>query len=101
MGARALKDANDNTFSISYVGKADMGSVTAYIDSIYNFTDGSTYENVFLEVSAINGNFNIALLQGFSSDVYYRALLRQFEICHIPYTEDPVTAFACPGIVLP
>ena len=101
MGARALEDANANTFSVSYVGKTDMGSVMPYIDSIYNTTDGSTYENAFLEVTAVNGMFNIALLQGFSSDVYYRALLRQFDDCGIPYTEDSVTAFRCPDIVLP
>lgn len=101
IGTRALEDANSNTFSISYVGKADMGSITPYINSIYNITDGSTYENAFLEITATNGNFNIALLQGFSSDVYYRALLRQFEKCGIPYTEDPVTPFRCADMVLP
>lgn len=101
IGRRALEDANNNTFSVSYVGKADMGSIAPYIESIYNVTDGSTYENAFLEVTALNGNFNIALLQGFSSDVYYRALLRQFDICGIPYVEDTPVPFRCADTVLP
>ena len=102
MGARALEDANSNTFSISYVGKTERDSIAPYIRSIYNITDGSTYENAFMEVTAVDGNFCIALLQGFSSDVYYRALLRQFDACGIPYTEDTVIQpFGCPGIILP
>ena len=101
MSARALKDATDNTFSVSYVGRINMGSVMPYIDSIYNITDGSTYESAFLEVTVTNGTFNIALLQGFSSDVYYRALLRQLEECGIPYTEEPAVPLRCADIVLP
>lgn len=101
IGARALADATDNTFSVSYVGKMDLGSIMPYIDAIYNITDASTYEDAFLEVTATNGYFNITLLQGFSSDVYYRALLRQFEECGIPYTEMPVIPIRCAETVLP
>ena len=101
MGEMALRDATDNTFSVSYVGKMGLGSIEPYLDSMYNYTDGSTYRTVFLEISAVNGWFDIAFQQGFSSDVYYRAFLRQLEACGLHYVEEGKIPLNTPKMLLP
>ena len=40
LGDEALKDSISNTFSVSYVGKINLGSIEPYIKSMYNLTDG-------------------------------------------------------------
>ena len=101
LAPRALKDATDNTFSVSYVGPAELGEIEPYIDSIYNYTDGSTYETLFLEIANLNDEFDIAFLQGFSSDVYFRAFLRQLELHDLSYTVNGCVPPRTPGIELP
>lgn len=101
MGEMALKDSTDNTFSVSYVGRMDLGSIEPYLDAIYNLTDGSTYETAFIEVSAVNDHFDIAFLQGFSSDVYYEAFLDQLSKYGLFYKEEGSTALTVPKIILP
>lgn len=100
-GQMALKDSVENTFSVSYVGRVNFGSAEPYIDSMYNLTDGSTYETVFLEVAAINGMFHVAFIQGFSSDVYYKSLLEQISLCGLSYEEDGVAELNTPKMAWP
>ncbi len=97
----ALADAVNNTFSVSYVGKIDYGCLQEHIESVRNFTDGSTYRTLFLEISSLNGWFYVTLLQGFSCDVYYRALLGQLEQSGIEYIEDGSVPLGTPDIELP
>lgn len=97
----ALEDANANTFSVSYVGKLDFGEMEGYIDSMYNMTDGSTYRNLFLEVNSLNGEFDIAFLQGFSEDVYYRGFIRELKELNIDYHEEDAGPLATAAIELP
>ncbi len=101
MGELALKDSVSNTFSISYVGKQDLGCLTPCIESIYNLTDGSTFETLFIEVSAVNGCFYISFLQGFSSDVYYRAFLQELTRAGLHYTEGTASPMNTPKMILP
>ena len=101
LAPRSLEDATDNTFSVSYVGPAQLGEIEPFIDSIYNYTDGSTYETLFLEISNLNDEFDIAFLQGFSSDVYFRAFLRRLELHELSYTTDGCVPPRTPGIELP
>ena len=100
-GLIALNDSVNNTFSVSYVGRISFGSAEPYMDSMYNLTDGSTYETVFIEVAAINGNFHVAFIQGFSSDVYYKSFLEQLSLCGLSYKEGEVTRLNTPGMMLP
>ena len=79
VGPRAIADANRNTFSVSYVGKSGFGDMERYLVAIYNLTDGSTQGGVMIEISAWDGWFNFAFLQGFSTDVYVRAFLRELD----------------------
>ena len=97
----ALKDATDNTFSVSFVGRLGYGDMEKYIESIYNITDGSTYRTLFMEISSVNGWFDVAFLQGFSSDVYYRGFLEEAEALGIAFVEDGTMEFDTPGIELP
>ena len=101
VGRYALEDSVNNTFSVSYVGKTGLGDIEPYIDSMYNLTDGSTYKTVFIEISSMNGQFDIAFIQGFSSDVYYRAFLRQLDACGLGYEEDFCGPLKTPKIILP
>ncbi len=100
-GEMALKDSTDNTFSVSYVGRISFGSAEPYMKSMYNLTDGSTYETVFIEVAAINGIFHVAFIQGFSSDVYYKSFLKQLKLCGLSYEEGAVTRLNTPGMIFP
>ncbi len=101
IGKKALLDATDNTFSISYVGKVDYGDLDKYILADYNITDGSTYKTLFIEIGAVKDKFTIAFIQGFSSDVYYKALIGEIKKCGIPVTENEVTDLITCGIKLP
>ena len=97
----ALEDSIGCTFSVSYVGRLSIGAVEPYLDSIYNLTDGSTYRSLFIEVSLTNGEFCISFLQGFSSDVYYKAFLQELDGCGISYREENVTPLVTAKIELP
>ena len=93
LGAAALADSVSNTFSVSYVGQLGLGPIEQYIDAIYNLTDGSTYRTLFIEISAVGDRFDLAFLQGFSEDVYYRAFLSELSACGLEYSEDRVSDF--------
>lgn len=101
LGAEALRDSVENTFSVSYVGKVGLAALEPHIKSMYNLTDGSTYQTVFIEISAINGWFDIAFIQGFSSDVYYRAFLRQLALNGLGYIEEGSEPLDTPRMELP
>ncbi|MCQ2445796.1 MAG: hypothetical protein MJ141_02775 [Clostridia bacterium] len=101
VGKAALADAVGNTFSVSYVGKVGLGSLEEHIESMYNLTDGSTYETVFIEVASVGGQFDIAFLQGFSSDVYYRAFLEELRALGLAVTEDTCGPMGTAEMVLP
>ena len=101
LGEQALEDSISNTFSVSYVGKIGLGSLEPYIESIYNQTDGSTYQTLFIEVSAVNESFDVAFLQGFSSDVYYQEFLNQLNRYDLNYIEEEPTELKVPEIELP
>ncbi len=101
VGQRALEDSVRNTFSVSYVGELGFGSMESRIDSIYNITDGSTYQTLFIEIAALNDWFYFAFIQGFSSDRYYRAFLEQLRLNGLPFTEADVSPLETPKMLLP
>ncbi len=101
LGELALSDSINNTFSVSYVGRLDWGGIQPYLDTIYNYTDGSTYKTVFIEITSTNGWFDIAFLQGFSSDIYYRSFKKQLEQNGLEYKEEDVFPLEISKIVLP
>ena len=88
LSEKALNDSVNNTFSVSYVGRIDYGEMQSHIKGVRNFTDGATYRTFMMEISSFNGWFYVTLLQSFSSDVYYRALLEQMKQSGIEFVEE-------------
>lgn len=101
LGALALDDSTANTYSVSYVGKMNYFALSEHIESVYNLTDGSVPHAAFLEISSCGGYFDIALLQGFEDDVYFRALLSLFRECGIEPEEGETTPLLTPKTILP
>ena len=97
----ALADSVDNTFSVSYVGRVDYGAMEDEIEMVRAFTDGSVNKTLFIEISSCKDYFHITLLQGFSNDIYYRALLKELEMCGIEYKEEESGPLGTADIVLP
>ena len=97
----ALADATNNTFSVSYVGKLPFGSLEPYITRLHALTDGSLYRSIFLELISINGKFCVSFMQGFSSDVYYRAFLERLKHYELPFVEREKTPLRTAKILLP
>lgn len=101
LAPEALRDSTENTFSVSYVGKMGLGSLEAHLESVYNLTDGSTHQTAFIEISSVGGWFDVAFIQGFSCDVYYRAFLRELRACGLEPIEAASSPLGTPEIALP
>ncbi len=97
----ALQDSVNNTFSVSYVGQVDYGSVTEHLEGMHYYTDGSTYKTLFIEIASFGDRFYISLLQGFSSDRYYKSLLNRLSINKIAYKKEGEVPLNTPEIELP
>ena len=97
----ALADSVNNTFSVSYVGKVDYGSLQEHIEKVQAFTDGSTHKTLFMEIASFGSWFHITLMQGFSCNVYYKALLDLLRTNGIEYVEDGAVPLDTPDIALP
>ena len=63
--------ASDPTYSISYVGNPEWGSLEPYIEEEYTLIMN---KKLFLEVNAAGGKFCIAWIQGFENDAYVKTL---------------------------
>ena len=63
--------ASNPTYSISYVGNPEWGSLEPYIEEEYTLIMNN---KLFLEVNAAGGKFCIAWVQGFQNDAYVKAL---------------------------
>lgn len=101
LSKKALEDSVNNTFSVSYVGKIDYGSLNEHIKNVHNYTDGSTYKTLFIEISSFGEWFYITVLQGFSSDTYYKAMLKILAQNGIEYIEEGAVLPDTPKIDLP
>ena len=69
--------ASNPTYSISYVGNPEWGSLEPYIEEEYTLIMNN---KLFLEVNAAGGKFCIAWVQGFENDAYvkeFQSLLRE------------------------
>lgn len=69
--------ASDPTYSISYVGNPEWGSLEPYIEEEYTLIMN---KKLFLEVNAAGGKFCISWIQGFENDAYvktFQSLLRE------------------------
>ena len=63
--------ASDPTYTISYVGNPEWGSLEPYIEEEYTLIMNN---KLFLEVNAAGGKVCIAWVQGFENDAYVKGL---------------------------
>lgn len=63
--------ASNPTYTISYVGNPEWGSLEPYIEEEYTLIMNN---KLFLEVNAAGGKFCIAWVQGFENDAYVKTL---------------------------
>ena len=63
--------ASNPTYTISYVGNPEWGSLEPYIEEEYTLIMNN---KLFLEVNAAGGKFCISWVQGFENDAYVKSL---------------------------
>ncbi len=63
--------ASNQTYTISYVGNPEWGSLERYIEEEYTWIMNN---KLFLDVNAAGGKFCIAWVQGFENDAYVKTL---------------------------
>ncbi|MBR0145121.1 MAG: hypothetical protein IJM25_00475 [Eubacterium sp.] len=63
--------ASNPTYTVSYVGNPEWGSLEPYIEEEYTLIMNN---KLFLEVNAAGGKFCVAWVQGFENDAYVKTL---------------------------
>ena len=88
------------TATVSYVGKADYKEAEKYIRDFRTWTN-ATGNYILIEISAVNGKFNLDFIQPFKSPVYMNAFLKELEENGITYDLQDVMKLELPDIKLP
>lgn len=88
------------TATVSYVGKAEFGELEQYVEEFHTWAP-AMYENVLLEVTAINHQFFIDFIQNFEDDRFVRAFVSELGKNGIEYQLLGTHALQLPGIHLP
>lgn len=70
--------ANEDTFHVSYIERSCFGELEQYIESLYSIVEVKG-NSMMIEINSLKGSFFINIMQGFSSDRYVRAMIRQIE----------------------
>lgn len=65
-----------DTFKVSYTGKFDFGEAEKYVKKLYV---DLPITNLMMEITAVNGYFNISVLQGWKEDVYVKAFIEELK----------------------
>lgn len=74
----AVDSAFAYTFIVSYAGQSFMGDLEQYIESLYTIVE--IYGNdLKIEINCLKNEFFINIIQGFKSDRYVKAMIRQIE----------------------
>lgn len=72
-----MSDHINDTFTMSYLGRAGFGDIEEYIDGIHVYTSGD--KGVTIEMLALGGNMTVDLKQSFCADLYCRALVVELQ----------------------
>lgn len=86
--------------TVSYVGKANYREAEKYIRDFRTWTR-STGEAILIEISAVNGRFNLDFLQPFADPLYVNAFLRELDDNGIVYDLQDVRKLEVPDVALP
>lgn len=103
LGVAAYVGSMANTLlsaTVSYVGKANYKEAEKYIRDFRSLTTPSG-ETLLIEIAAVNGRFNLDVIQPFSSPIYVEAFLKELEENGITYDLQDVTKLELPNIRLP
>lgn len=88
------------TATVSYVGKADYKEAEQYIRDFRTWTSPAS-NGILIEISAVNGRFNLDFLQTFSNPVFVNAFLQELDDNGIVYDMQDVSDIELPNIRLP
>ncbi len=80
-----LSVLNSSSFTVSYVGKWRFPQLGSHIREFWLETPAGSFP--MIELSAVNGQIFVSIMQSFPERFYYDALLRELEEQGIPYTE--------------
>ena len=88
------------TATVSYVGKANYKEAEQYIRDFRTWTSPAS-NGILIEISAVNGRFNLDFLQTFSNPVFVNAFLQELDDNGIVYDMQDVSDIELPNIRLP
>lgn len=86
-----------DTYKVSYVGKASLGSAEKYVkavDSCPNINGAG----IMVEVNALNGWFHLSFMQEFQEDVYVKEFMKQLDMAGIPFEAEEGVSFQTPAV---
>lgn len=66
-----------DSFTMSYLGKANLGDLEDYLDSIHIYTSGD--KGLTIEMMAVDGKMILDLKQSFGKEDYVNALIGEFK----------------------
>lgn len=72
------------TFSVSYVNSRSFGSLDPYIEGLYVIADPGVFD-IGIEISCINHNFFLTIIQSFSADRFIDIFLKELSSVGIDY----------------
>lgn len=86
-----------DTYKVSYVGKAALGSVEPYVTALESCVD-ITGAGIMVEVNSLKGWFHLCFMQEFEEDIYVKSFIKQMEKEGIPCTAEEGRPLCVPGI---
>lgn len=81
-----------NSYVVSYLGAFDVGECNCFIDAVHFYAGG--IKGITVNMTAVNGKFNITFIQNIRTDRYVMTLLRLLEEYKIRYQQNDVTRFS-------
>ena len=88
------------TATISYVGKAAFGDIEQYIEEFHVWVP-AVYENVLIELSAVNNRMYVDFIQNFADRRYFDSFVNQLIQKGIDYQYQGTNRLELPGVQLP
>lgn len=86
-----------NTFTVSYVGKANFGDIEKHIQGMYADPDGPG-TNIILEVMAINEDFYLSFIQEWKERLYFEEFCQELKKIGLDYEVMEEGGFEVPKI---
>lgn len=95
LGSIVPRRYSENTFMLSYVGKADYGAAQPYVEFVRVDVD-TPQTGIVVEISAINGLFYIDTIFDFPEELYLRAFCEELDSLGIGYERGDLQPLVVP-----